>query len=69
MWHSFVVFVQFFGDSFNLERLEVNFEILLLPVILMHFSKDVFIRIFTLGDWKSCIAITEDCLRGWVNSL
>lgn len=41
MWHSFVVFVfvQFFGDSFNPERLKVNFEISLLPVIFMHSSK------------------------------
>ena len=39
MWHSFVVFVQFWGDSFNPERLKVNFEISLLPVILMHSSK------------------------------
>ena len=38
-WHSFVVFVQFFGDSFNPERLKVNFEISLLLVILMHSSK------------------------------
>ena len=39
MWYSFVVFVQFFGDSFNPERLKVNFEISLLPVILMYSSK------------------------------
>ena len=41
MWRSFVVFVfvQFFGDSFNPERLKGNFEISLLPVILMHSSK------------------------------
>ena len=41
MWHSFVVFVfvQFFGDSFNPERLKVNFEISLLPVVFMHSSK------------------------------